>query len=93
METIKTIIGAAIATYAIALMLAAPAGAIIEELRQRREYKAARKALEFDARVWTSIAKSCDTIKDAEDRGYAIARLVLVHHDIEVLDRDFEKGA
>ena len=43
--------------------------------------------------IKTIIAKSCDTIKDAEDRGYAIARLVLVHHDIEVLDRDFEKGA
>ncbi len=87
METIKTIIGAAIAAYAIALMLAAPAGAIIEELRQCREYKAARKALEFDARVWTSIAKSYDTIKDAEDRGYAVARLIITHHELEELEK------
>lgn len=90
METIKTIIGAAIAAYAIALMLAAPAGAIIEELRQRREYKAARKALEFDARVWTSIAKSCDTIKDAEDRGYAVARLIITHHELEELEKSHQ---
>ena len=89
----ETIIGAVIAAYAIALMLAAPVGDFIQELRQRREYKAARKELEFDAQVWTSIAKSCDTIKDAEDRGYAIARLVLIRHEIEVLDRNFEKGA
>ena len=93
METMHNIIGGLIAVYAMALMIAAPAEGILEEIREYRKYKAARKELEFDERVWTSIAKSFDTIKDAEDRGYAIARLVLIHHDIEVLDRDFEKGA
>lgn len=93
METMHTIIGGLIAVYAMALMIAAPAEGILEEVREYRNYKAARKELEFDERVWTSIAKSCDTIKDAEDRGYAIARLVLIRHKIEVLDRNFEKGA
>ncbi|MBQ8961643.1 MAG: hypothetical protein IJ071_10610 [Ruminococcus sp.] len=93
METAHTIIGAALALSAIGLMLLVPAEAIAEEIRLRRAYKAARAELEFDFRVWTSIAKSCDTIKDAEERGYAVARLVLINHDIEVLDENYEKGA
>lgn len=87
METLHTIIGGLIAVYAMALMIAAPAEGILEEIREYRKYKVARKELEFDERVWTSIAKSCDTIKDAEDRGYAIARLIITHHELEELEK------
>lgn len=87
METMQTIIGAVIAAFAVALMFAAPATDALEELREYMDYKAARNALLFDERVWASIAKSCDIVKDAEDRGYAIARLVVIHHQLEELEK------
>lgn len=59
---------------------------IIEYVVELRKQRAQRKAIEFDIRVWTSVAKSCDPVEDAEDKGYAIARLVLLNHELEQLE-------
>lgn len=59
---------------------------IIEYAIARRKQKAQRNEIEYDMRVWTNIAKSCDPVEDAEDKGYAIARLVLLNHQLEQLE-------
>ena len=59
---------------------------IIEYVIERRKQRAQRNELEYDMRVWTNIAKSCDPVDDAEDKGYAIARLVLLNHELEQLE-------
>ena len=59
---------------------------IIEYAIERRKQKAQRNEIEYDMRVWTNIAKSCDPVEDAEDKGYAIARLVLLNHELEQLE-------
>lgn len=59
---------------------------IIEYIVELRKQKAERNAIEFDIRVWTNVAKSCDPVEDAEDKGYAIARLVLLNHQLEQLE-------
>ena len=56
-----------------------------EFIRRRREFKKAKKDIEYDIRTWTSIAKSCDPIEEASDKGYAIARLVIYHHELDEL--------
>lgn len=48
--------------------------------------KAERKRLAFEIEVWTIIAKECDSYTQAEEKGYAIARLVNLHHQLEELD-------
>lgn len=57
-------------------------------IEKRRQYKAQRKDIELNIRVWESIAKSCDSITEAYDKGYAIARLVLYHHELEELENN-----
>lgn len=59
---------------------------IIEYVIERRKQRAQRNEIEYDMRVWTNIAKSCDPVEDAEDKGYAIARLVLLNHELEQLE-------
>lgn len=59
---------------------------IIEYVIERRKQRAQRNEIEYDMRVWTNIAKSCDPVDDAEDKGYAIARLVLLNHELEQLE-------
>ena len=59
-----------------------------EFIRRRREFNAAKKGIEYNIRTWTSIAKSCDPIEEASDKGYAIARLVIYHHELDELIED-----
>ena len=59
----------------------------IAECRQLHKYfKAEHNRLAFEIQVWTIIAKECDSCTQAEDKGYAIARLVNLHHQLEELD-------
>lgn len=59
----------------------------IAECRQLHKYfKAEHNRLAFEAQVWTIIAKECDSCTQAEEKGYAIARLVNLHHQLEELD-------
>lgn len=78
-----TLIGAAFLA-----MLLVPVELSAEFIRKRSEYKAEHKEIEHNIRVWTSIAKSCDPVEDAYDKGYAIARLVIYHHELEELEND-----
>lgn len=73
---------------AIAAMLLVPVEFAQEYIQRYREYKQKRKDIELNIRVWTSIAKSCDPVEDAYDKGYAIARLVIYHHELEELERN-----
>lgn len=59
-----------------------------EFIRRRREFKKAKNGIEYNIRTWTSIAKSCDPIEEASDKGYAIARLVIYHHELDELIED-----
>lgn len=77
---------AIIATFV--LMILVGIEPIMNYLEKLKEYKAARKEIEFDIRVWTDIAKSCDPISDASDKGYAIARLVILNHELEKLEEE-----
>lgn len=73
---------------AIAAMLLVPVEFAQEYIRRYREYKQKHKDIELNIRVWTSIAKSCDPIEDAYDKGYAIARLVIYYHELEELENN-----
>ena len=81
-----TIIG-----IAILAMLLVPVELSLEHIRSYRAYKAEHKDIELNIRVWTSIAKSCDPIEDAYDKGYAIARLVIYYHELELLENSRKK--
>lgn len=70
----------------ILAMLLVPVELAEEYFRRRRKYKKERKEIELNIRVWESIAKSCDSITEAYDKGYAIARLVIYHHELEELE-------
>lgn len=77
------VIGACIIT-----MLLVPVEMAQEFIQRRREYRAAKNNIEYDIRVWTSIAKSYDPVGEAYDKGYAIARLVIYHHQLDELEND-----
>ena len=70
----------------ILAMLLVPVELSSEYIRKRRQYKQEHKDIELNIRVWTSIALSCDPVEDAYDKGYAIARLVIYHHELEELE-------
>lgn len=70
----------------ILAMLLLPVELSSEYIRKRRQYKQEHKGIELNIRVWTSIALSCDPVEDAYDKGYAIARLVIYHHELEELE-------
>ena len=70
----------------ILAMLLLPVELSSEYIRKRRQYKQEHKDIELNIRVWTSIALSCDPVEDAYDKGYAIARLVIYHHELEELE-------
>ena len=72
--------------FSILAMLLVPVELAEEYFRRRRKYKKERKEIELNIRVWESIAKSCDSITEAYDKGYAIARLVIYHHELEELE-------
>lgn len=58
---------------------------VAECIRLHRIRRAERKRLLREIRVWTMIARECDSNTQAEDKGYAIARLVNYHHQIDML--------
>ena len=72
--------------FSILAMLLVPVELAEEYFRRKRKYKKERKEIELNIRVWESIAKSCDSITEAYDKGYAIARLVIYHHELEELE-------
>mgnify|MGYP007038193005 CR=1 FL=1 len=73
---------------AIIAMLLIPIELAQDYIHRYRNYKHKRKEIELNIQIWTSIAKSCDPIADAYDKGYAIARLVIYHHELDELDRE-----
>ena len=70
----------------ILAMLLVPVELSSEYIRKRKQYKKERNEIELNIRVWGSLAKSCDSITEAYDKGYAIARLVIYHHELEELE-------
>lgn len=72
---------------AILAMLLVPVELSMEYIKKHKQYKAEHKDIELNIRVWESIAKSCDSVTEAYDKGYAIARLVIYHHELEELER------
>ena len=76
-----TLIGASILA-----MLLVPVELSFEYIQRHRQYKEAKAEIERNIRIWTSIAMSCDPVEDAYDKGYAIARLVIYHHNLEELE-------
>lgn len=86
-ETITILVYILIACIFLAILLT-PVEMAQEFIRRRREYSKAKKDIEYDIRTWTSIAKSCDPVEDAYDKGYAIARLVIYHHELEELEEN-----
>ena len=76
---------------AILAMLLVPIELSWDYIEKRKQYKAEHKEIELNIRVWESIAKSCDSITEAYDKGYAIARLVIYHHELEELENNRKK--
>lgn len=77
-----------IIAIAFIAMLLVPVELSSEYIRKHREYKNQKKQIEFNIRVWKSIALSCDPVEDAYDKGYAIARLVIYHHELDELEKE-----
>ena len=88
MEILTYILTYTLIAGAIIAMLLVPVEFAQEYIQSYRKYKNQKKRIEFDIRVWTSIAKSCDPIEDAYDKGYAIARLVIYHHELDELEKE-----
>ena len=88
MEILTYILTYTLIAGAIITMLLVPVEFAQECIQSYRKYKNQKKRIEFDIRVWTSIAKSCDPIEDAYDKGYAIARLVIYHHELDELEKE-----
>jgi hypothetical protein len=58
----------------------------VVECSQLHKYrKRERERLAYEIRVWTIIAKECDGNTQAEDKGYAIARLINYQHQLDML--------
>ena len=87
-EEIAHILTYMLIAAAILAMLLVPVELSFEYIRKHREYKAEHKEIELNIRGWTSIAMSCDPVEDAYDKGYAIARLVIYHHELEELENN-----
>ena len=86
MQTIIHSMMYALVAVAILAMLLVPVELASEYIQKSRKYKAEHKDIELNIRVWKSIAMSCDPVEDAYDKGYAIARLVIYHHELEELE-------
>ena len=87
-EAIPYIIVYTVIAIAVLAILLTPVEAAQKYIKQYRAYRKAKKEIEFNIRVWTSIAKSYDPVKEASDKGYAIARIVIYHHDLEELEEN-----
>ena len=59
---------------------------VAECIRLHKSLKEEREHIVSDIEVWTIIAKDYDSNTQAEDKGYAIARLVNLYHQLEELD-------
>ena len=73
---------------AFLLMLSVGIESIVKYIEDGREYRAARSEIKYEIRVWTSIAKSCDPIQEAFEKGYAIAQIVVLNHELEELEEN-----
>jgi len=71
---------------AFLLMLSVGIESIVRYIEDGREYRAELSEIKYEIRVWSSIAKSCDPIQEAFEKGYAIAQLVVLHHELEELE-------
>lgn len=60
---------------------------IIQFLDEWEERRRQRKKLRLDIRAWETIAKEYNPITQAEDKGYAIARIVVLRHELSRLER------
>jgi hypothetical protein len=56
----------------------------IDELAERRKR---RRELLNEYRKWYDKAKSCDNFSGAVDKGKAIARLIVLNHELKKLDK------
>ena len=73
-------------------IIGVPCEYLLEHLRIVKQYKAIRQDIDYKIRVWDSIAKSYDSVREAYEKGYAIARLVIYHHELEMLEEAYENG-
>lgn len=55
----------------------------LDELEERRKRK---KKLRHDIKAWTIIAMNYDSVTEAYDKGYAIARLTVLYHELDVME-------
>lgn len=85
-EILTYILKYTIIAAAVVGIIGVPTEYLIGYLRERKAYRKAHEDIELNIRVWTSIAASCDPVRDACDKGYAIARLVIYHHELEDLE-------
>lgn len=88
MQTIIHSMMYALVAVAILAMFLVPVELASEYIQKSRQYNADHKDIELNIRVWESIALSCDPVEDAYDKGYAIARLVIYHHELEELENN-----
>lgn len=56
----------------------------LDEFTERRKL---RRELLAEYRKWYDKAKSCDNFGGAIDKGKAIARLIVINHEIEKIDK------
>ena len=75
-----------IIAFAIVAILLLPAELAAAHIGEWCEYKRAHKDIEYNTKLWTSIAKSYDSITEAVDKGMAIAQLVILHHQLSELE-------
>lgn len=87
-EILTYILKYAIIAAAVVGIIGVPTEYLIGYLRERKAYRKAHEDIELNIRVWTSIAASCDPVEDTYDKGYAIARLVIYHHELEELENN-----
>ena len=73
-------------------IIGVPCEYLLEYLRIVKQYKVIRQDIDYKIRVWGSIAKSYDSVREAYEKGYAIARLVIYHHELEMLEEAYENG-
>lgn len=92
MRLIADILSYPIIIITIGAMLLVPIEVLLEFRRDKQEYEAARQKIEADIRIWEIIAKNYDDIENACEKGYAIARLVIYHHRLDVLDDFYKKN-
>lgn len=90
MHIITTVAYIAIALAIVAILLL-PAELAAAHIGEWCEYKRAHKDIEYNIQVWTSVAKSYDSITEAVDKGMAIAQLVILHHQLSELEANRKK--